>query len=154
MRARYDYLPSPDPMNTQRAPKVEQRETLLLPDFLQVPSDLLSRRARGPAPPFVSEVEQFCRKNLSRPIGVKDMARVARLSRFHFSRQFSRARGLSPAQYLTRLRLDEAVRLLCLGATSVKEVSLQCGYPDPNYFCKVFRRSFGVSPGSLRVGYA
>lgn len=102
------------------------------------------------APAFVIEVEQFCRRNLARPIGVEDMARVARMSRYHFSRQFGRARGISPGRYLASLRLDEAKRLLTGGAHSVKEVAEQCGYGDANYFCKVFRRSFGVSPGTVR----
>ncbi len=154
MRSRYDRLALQDTGELQRDPKAEHRETLLLPEFLQVSPSFIAPKLLAPAPAFVFDVEQFCRRNLARPIGVKDMARVAGLSRFHFSRQFSRARGLPPGQFLTRLRLDEAIRLLSVGATSVKQVALQCGYQDPNYFCKVFRRSFGVSPGSLRLGLA
>jgi AraC-like DNA-binding protein len=107
-------------------------------------------RPLASAPAFVFEVEQFCRRNLSRPIGVEDMARVARLSRYHFSRKFEAARGISPGRYLANLRLDEATRLLSHGRHSVKEAAAQCGYGDANYFCKVFRRSFGVSPGKVR----
>ena len=99
------------------------------------------------------EVERFCQRWLASPtLGVEDMARVARLSRFHFSRKFKLARGLSPGQYLTGLRLERAVRLLSAGVFSVKEVSAQCGYTDPNYFCKAFRQGFGVSLGRLRSG--
>jgi transcriptional regulator GlxA family with amidase domain len=104
------------------------------------------------APAFVFEVEQFCRRNFSRPIGVEDMARVARMSRYHFSRKFGSARGMPPGRYLASLRLDEAKRMLSHGGHTVKEVAEQCGYGDANYFCKVFRRSFGVSPGTLRYG--
>jgi len=154
MRPAYDRLSLQENRNGQRAPKADPRGALPLPDFLQITPDFFRPKPLAPAPDFVFAVEQYCRRNLSRPIGVTDMARVAKLSRFHFSRRFSRARGLSPGQYLTRLRLDEAIRLLSVGASSVKEVALQCGYSDPNYFCKVFRRSFGVSPGSLRLGYA
>jgi AraC-like DNA-binding protein len=129
---------------------VGDRESIQLPDWLVAPSDFVGQQAPQPAPAFVSAVEQFCRQNLSRPIGVADMARVARLSRYHFSRKFGNAQGESPGRFLTRLRLDEAVRLLSRGESSVKDVAEQCGYPDANYFCKVFRRSFGVSPGSMR----
>ena len=103
---------------------------------------------------FVFDVEQFCWQNLSRPIGVEDMARVARMSRYHFSRQFERARGISPGRYLASLRLDEARRLLTGGGRTVKEVAERCGYGDANYFCKVFRRNFGVSPGTLKYASA
>jgi AraC-like DNA-binding protein len=111
----------------------------------------LSTRARRA---FVFDVEQFCWQNLSRPIGVEDMARVARMSRYHFSRQFERARGISPGRYLASLRLDEARRLLTGGGRTVKEVAERCGYGDANYFCKVFRRNFGVSPGTLKYASA
>lgn len=117
----------------------------------EVANPELSSRARRA---FVFDVEQFCWQNLSRPIGVEDMARVARMSRYHFSRQFERARGISPGRYLASLRLDEARRLLTGGGRTVKEVAERCGYGDANYFCKVFRRNFGVSPGTLKYASA
>jgi AraC-like DNA-binding protein len=102
-------------------------------------------------PAFIPAVEEFCRLNFARPIGVDDMARVANMSRFHFSRVFERARGTPPGRYLARLRLEEAMRLVSAGGTTVKEVAHRCGYGDANYFCKVFRKSFGVSPGAYRA---
>jgi AraC family transcriptional regulator len=105
-------------------------------------------------PKFVSDVEQFCRSNLTRPIGVDDMARVAKMSRFHFTRMFERARGISPGRYLASLRLEESLRLIARGSHSVKKVAEECGYGDANYFCKVFRKSFGVSPGAFRAEVA
>lgn len=101
-------------------------------------------------PAFIPAVEEFCRLNFARPIGVDDMARVANMSRFHFSRVFEKARGTPPGRYLARLRLEEAMRLVSAGGTTVKEVAHRCGYGDANYFCKVFRKSFGVSPGAFR----
>ena len=92
-------------------------------------------------PAFVVEVERFCQLNLARPIGVDDMARVAKMSRFHFSRQFEKVRGISPGRYLA-------------SQFTVKKVAEQCGFGDANYFCKVFRKSFGVSPGAYRTGGA
>lgn len=110
-----------------------------------------SSKAPSPkAPTFVCEVEEFCRLNYSRPIGVEDMARVAKLSRFHFTRLFEKARGVPPGRYLARLRLEEALRLVSAGETTVKDVAQRCGFGDANYFCKVFRKSFGVSPGSFK----
>jgi AraC-like DNA-binding protein len=103
------------------------------------------------APDLFAEVEQFCLKNLSRPIGVEDMARVAKMSRYYFTRKFGKKRGIPPGQFLAALRLDEAKRLLSHGRFTVKEVALQCGYSDANYFGKVFRKNLGVSPGTLRL---
>ena len=105
-------------------------------------------------PAFIQEVEKFCQLNLARPIGVDDMAHVAKMSRFHFSRQFEKVRGISPGRYLASLRLEEAMRLIASSQFTVKRVAEQCGFGDANYFCKVFRRSFGVSPGTYRSGGA
>jgi AraC-like DNA-binding protein len=105
-------------------------------------------------PSFVFAVEQFCRENLTRPIGVDDMARVAKMSRFHFTRMFEKACGTSPGRYLASLRLEESLRLIARGNHSVKAVAEECGYGDANYFCKVFRKSFGISPGAFRAGIA
>ncbi len=107
-----------------------------------------------PVPAFVLDVEKFCQLNLARPIGVDDMARVAKMSRFHFSRQFEKVRGISPGRYLASLRLEEAMRLIAGSRFTVKKVAEQCGFGDANYFCKVFRKSFGVSPGAYRAGNA
>jgi AraC-like DNA-binding protein len=105
---------------------------------------------RPSSPDYFFEVEQFCLKNLSRPIGVEDMARVAKMSRYYFTRKFGKKRGISPGQFLAAMRLDEAKRLLSLGGLTVKEVAMQCGYSDANYFGKVFRKNLGISPGTLR----
>lgn len=114
----------------------------------------LGKHSSPNVPAFIPAVEEFCRLNFARPIGVDDMARVANMSRFHFSRVFEKARGTPPGRYLARLRLEEAMRLVSAGGTTVKEVAHRCGYGDANYFCKVFRKSFGVSPGAFRASRA
>ena len=100
------------------------------------------------APAFVSIVEEFCKSNLAQPISVEDLARLTGMNRTHFSRKFKGARGLSPKRYLTALRLEKALQLVSAGDVRVKQVAPLCGFSDPNYFCKVFRRNFGVSPSS------
>jgi AraC-like DNA-binding protein len=99
-------------------------------------------------PAFVDRVVRFCRASLARPIGVDEMAHAAGLSRYHFSRRFQQARGVPPARFLAELRMQEAVRLIQTNLP-VNEVARRCGFGDPNYFCKAFRRSFGVSPGAF-----
>jgi len=100
-------------------------------------------------PSFIEKVEEFCRKNYARPIGVAKMAKVAKLSRFHFSRLFREARGISPGQYLYGLRLVFAMRLLQSGEYAVNEVAKRCGFNGPSYFCRVFRQTFGITPGKV-----
>jgi AraC-like DNA-binding protein len=101
-------------------------------------------------PTFVMEVEEFCRQNYARPIGVADMARVAKMSRFHFTRLFQRVWGISPGRYLGLVRLERAMHLARAGGFAVKDLAQQCGYSTANYFCKAFRRHFGVPPGGFK----
>jgi AraC-like DNA-binding protein len=43
------------------------------------------------------------------------------------------------------------MRLIASSQFTVKKVAEECGFCDANYFCKVFRKSFGVSPGAYRA---
>jgi transcriptional regulator GlxA family with amidase domain len=56
-----------------------------------------------------------------------------------------------PAEFVLRERLRRAARLLASHALPVKEVSALCGFADPNYFAKAFRRLFGTSPTAFRI---
>lgn len=102
-------------------------------------------------PSFVIEVEEFCRQNYARPIGVADMARVAKMSRFHFTRLFQKAWGISPGRYLGLVRLEHAMHLVRAGGFTVKDLAQQCGFSTANYFCKAFRKHFGVPPGGFKL---
>jgi transcriptional regulator GlxA family with amidase domain len=90
--------------------------------------------------------------NLGRPLPVAELARVAGLSRAHFSRLFAAGEGLPPAQYVLQRRLESAARLLVQGAAlPVKEIAILTGFSDPNYFAKAFRRHYGLSPTEYRT---
>lgn len=83
-------------------------------------------------------------------LGLEDLARDAGVSRFHFIRLFSRHTGLSPYAYLAKTRMRQAVDYLKSTDMNVKEISRLCGFNDFSYFCRVFKRQNGVSPGSSR----
>jgi AraC-like DNA-binding protein len=86
------------------------------------------------------------------PLPVSELAQLSGLSRAHFSRMFAAQQGVPPAQFVLQKRLERAVKLLTMAADlPVKDISGMCGFEDPNYFAKVFRRGFGVSPTELRT---
>ena len=73
------------------------------------------------------------------------------MSRAHFTRVFTHSQGLSPAEYVLNERMRRAANLLVSGGASVKQVSRDCGFADPNYFAKAFRKSYGASPTEFRT---
>ncbi len=103
----------------------------------------------GDDPRFM-EVKQFIKDNLSRDVSVAEMAEISGLSRSHFTRLFSETEGVSPNTYLENLRLKTAVQLLRAGLMTVAEAACSCGYYDVNYFCRVFKKRMGLTPGEFR----
>jgi AraC family transcriptional regulator len=94
----------------------------------------------------------FLLASLQGPIRLKDVARAANLSPFHFHRSFARVFRETPHQYLTRHRLEMAARLLRSTEMSVTEVGLEAGFESVAAFSDVFRRYHGLPPLRYRRG--
>jgi len=84
------------------------------------------------------------------PVRLEDAARQAGLSPFHFLRVFAGVLGVTPHQYVLRLRLREAARLLADGSRRITDVALDCGFADLSNFVRSFRRAAGVAPREFR----
>lgn len=95
---------------------------------------------------------QYVATHLDGEVDVDVLAKVAGLSRAHFSRSFAAMTGLAPAQYVLQERMKRAAKLLLANReTPVKEIAALSGIPDNNYFAKVFRRIYGISPTDFRT---
>jgi AraC-like DNA-binding protein len=95
-------------------------------------------------------VKNFLRENLYRDIPVEEMAATMNLSRSHFTRIFSREMGMSPRMYLEDMRLKTAMDILFQKGSTVKETAARCGIYDVNYFCRLFKKRYGISPGKYK----
>jgi AraC-like DNA-binding protein len=87
------------------------------------------------------------------PLDVDDMARAAGLSRAHFSREFRRAFGESPHQYLLTRRLERAASLLRTTDRSVADVCFSVGLQSVGSFTTSFRKIYRVSPTAYRASF-
>lgn len=103
-----------------------------------------------PKPPAIDAVVRFVQDNRRRPLTVAELAGVAGCSRYHFSRVFKSWMGISPGQYILDQRLRLSATCLQQSNRVIKEVAADCGFADVNYFCRAFRKSFGLSPGQFR----
>jgi AraC-like DNA-binding protein len=87
------------------------------------------------------------------PLDVPDLARAAHLSTAHFSREFRRAFGETPYQYLLTRRLERAAELLRNTDYSVAEICLAVGLRSIGSFTTSFGRAFGLSPTAYRAAH-
>lgn len=85
------------------------------------------------------------------PLDVGALARAARLSPAHFSREFKRAFGESPHQYLLNRRLERAAALLRSTDRSVADICFTVGLRSVGSFTTSFGRVFGMSPTAYRA---
>jgi AraC family transcriptional regulator len=88
--------------------------------------------------------------NISSPIRVIDLARVARLSRGHFFRAFRESFGEPPLAHVARQRIQRAQSLMLNSAAPLSQIALDCGMCDQAHFTRVFRRIVGINPGIWR----
>lgn len=114
----------------------------------------LTEGARGESaalPGFkLRRITDWMTEHLAEEFCLGRLAELAGMSEFHFNRLFKRATGVPPSQYLIRLRLDAARRLLRETDRSVITVANDVGYSNPSHFARLFRKDTGLSPSDYR----
>jgi AraC family transcriptional regulator len=89
-------------------------------------------------------------EKLGEPLTIDDIARSASFSKFHFSRLFQKATGVSPGRFLSALRLAEAKKLLLSTTITVTDISHRVGYNSVGTFSTRFTAIVGISPAAYR----
>jgi AraC family transcriptional regulator len=97
-------------------------------------------------------VVEYIEDHLDAHPTLEQMAAVARLSAYHFARQFKTATGLPPHQYVIARRVERAKGLLGTPTSlSLAEVATRAGFTDQSQFARHFKRLVGVTPGQFRT---
>ena len=99
----------------------------------------------------MSQVLRYMATHSAEPQTVVALARMAKLSPYHFLRAFRGAAGTTPHQYLLASRLRRAARLLLTGVLPVTDVAMEAGFGDLSNFIRTFRRAAGCSPRAFRL---
>lgn len=101
----------------------------------------------GLHPHALSRVLDYIHGSPDTEATLQDLATVAQVSRFHFTRMFKRSTGQSPMAYLELVRLLRAQEMLRSGEYPIATVAALVGFADQSHFGRRFKRHFGCSPG-------
>ena len=92
----------------------------------------------------------FIKENYEKPIGLSDAAAYVRLSENHLSTLFKEVTGINFLQYLNGYRLNMATDMMRKEGVNISEIAPRCGFANPGYFAKIFKRYYGMTPTQFR----
>jgi AraC family transcriptional regulator len=98
----------------------------------------------------VDRITDLVEARLDGTLTLDELAAVARLSPFHFSRAFRASTGLAPYAFVTARRMNRARLLICTSGHTVEQVAALVGYANISHFRRTFRRHHGLAPSRLR----
>ncbi|MDR0708902.1 MAG: AraC family transcriptional regulator [Spirochaetaceae bacterium] len=84
--------------------------------------------------------------NLQEPLSLSSLAKHFNVNRCNLSAQFKCEKGITLTDYINTKRMEHAASLFRSSGNYIQEVAEQCGFMDTNYFSRLFKRHFGLSP--------
>jgi AraC family transcriptional regulator len=119
-------------------------------EFDDPPREPALERVEKSVRPAVLEAISSIRDRYFESITLADLASEVFVSRFHFSRMFADATGVTPGRFLTAVRLFEAKRLLLTTSLNVSDIVCSVGYSSVGTFTSRFSRAVGMTPTQYR----
>lgn len=104
----------------------------------------------APAGDAIAQALAIIHRRYRDPLSVRELAAAVDLTPNWFGERFKQVTGLGALDYVARLRLEEARRLLEDDDQRLTQVALSVGFNDPSYFARVFRRHTGLTPREYR----
>lgn len=95
---------------------------------------------------LLSGVIKYINDHISEPISIKTLAALLHFNDTYFCRYFKERLGVSPKQYITKLKMEYACHLMLEQGLSVKETALMTGFADSFSFSKQFKKYYRIPP--------
>ncbi|GAA4414045.1 hypothetical protein GCM10023187_43030 [Nibrella viscosa] len=92
----------------------------------------------------------YIKENLGGDLSNKALANIAHVSEDYLGQYFKQRTGMNPQDYIEYQRMEAALALLGDSRTSIKEIGSRVGYKDTAYFCRRFKRTFGIPAAKMR----
>ncbi len=100
--------------------------------------------------PMTAETIRYFKEHFSDPIMLSRYAASLGISHVTFTNRFVQFTGITPMEYLNRIRMHNACELLSVSDLPISVISNRCGYDNQFYFSRVFHRRMGISPTDYR----
>lgn len=134
---------------TTKEPDLARQSTFYLLYFLTYFLRRLSNRnlsqEKMDESAIVRGVRQYAVENLTEPLALKDLAKAAGYSPFHFHRMFVKAEGITPREFIENKRLELACSLLRQGS-SVTAAAFDSGFVSSSQFARIFKKHLHLTP--------
>ena len=84
--------------------------------------------------------------NYNEKILISDLSEMLNITTYHFCRLFKQLSGKTVIDYINNIRLEKAIPYLKEDKLNITEIALKCGFDDINYFSRIFKKYYNVSP--------
>lgn len=119
-------------------------------DHMKMAAEAIHAKASEKYSDIVAKARKYMEENFQKDISLDDVSRVGNVSPYYFSKVFKEETGETFVEYMTKLRISYAKKLLREKEKSIKQICLESGYSDPNYFSRIFKKSVGVTPSEYQ----
>ena len=99
---------------------------------------------------IIEMAEEYIKDNFHKDVSLDEVSKTVNISPYYFSKIFKEGTGKNFIEYLTNIRMERAKELLSTTEQSMKEICAMCGYSDPNYFSRSFKKNVGVTPTEFK----
>ena len=95
-------------------------------------------------------IKKFIFENYHQDISIGELAKLSGYSYHHFRRIFKQKTGFSPMNYIIKVRLDNARKLLACTNIKISHIAQSCGFASASQFCSFFKEEYSETPLSFR----
>lgn len=100
------------------------------------------------------DVQSYVAAHLQSKITLGDLARLTRFTRHKFTRRFKASFGCTPGQFVRRMRIARAQKLMMTSCDPLYRIAAASGFAGPSHFQRCFRKVVGESPAAWRTRYS
>ncbi len=101
----------------------------------------------------IAPILTYINTNYNEQISLDMLANMSGYSKSRFSHIFSEVTGTTPIKYQNNIRLKNSCEMLTSTSLTIAEIAYSCGFSDPLYFSRIFKKAHGVSPSMYRESY-